>query len=117
VSAVTTARSFLGRMFTMPAYPPDRRDLRTFRLAGLELPVRADRGRHRDDPDRHLRLPADAHPDELLRYDRNPGEQRLQALSRVILFLVVPLRSSSSASATGHDATGCSSATGAGASA
>ena len=25
----------------MPAYPPDERDLRTFRLAGLELPIRA----------------------------------------------------------------------------
>ena len=30
-------------------------------------------------------------PHELLRYDRNPGEQRLQAHSRVFLFFVVPL--------------------------
>ena len=28
-------------MFTMPSYPPEPGDLRTFRLAGLELPVRS----------------------------------------------------------------------------
>jgi membrane protease YdiL (CAAX protease family) len=30
-------------------------------------------------------------PDALLRYDRNPEEQRMQAFSRLLLFLVVPL--------------------------
>jgi membrane protease YdiL (CAAX protease family) len=30
-------------------------------------------------------------PDALIQYDRNPGMQRLQALDRVALFLVVPL--------------------------
>src|SRR5206468_4358458 len=30
-------------------------------------------------------------PDELVRYDRDPGMQRLQALSRVVLFFCVPL--------------------------
>jgi membrane protease YdiL (CAAX protease family) len=86
-----TARSFLNRMFAMPSYPPDERDLRTFRLAGLELPVRStvivvavillvifDFQRT-------------IIPDELVRYDRNPGMQRLQALSRVALFFCIPL--------------------------
>ena len=75
----------------MPAYPPDERDLRTFRVAGLEVPVRAtvivvavillvifDFQRT-------------IIPDELVRYDRNPGMQRLQALSRVALFFCVPM--------------------------
>ena len=30
-------------------------------------------------------------PDELVQYDRNPGMQRLQAISRVVLFFLVPL--------------------------
>jgi membrane protease YdiL (CAAX protease family) len=78
-------------MFTMPAYPPDERDLRTFRLAGLELPVRAT-----------IVVVAvillvifdfqrTFIPDALVRYDRNPGMQRLQALDRVALYLCVPL--------------------------
>jgi membrane protease YdiL (CAAX protease family) len=85
------ARAFLGRLFAMPAYPPDERDLRTFRIAGLELPVRAtvvvvvvilvvifDFQRT-------------FLPDQLIHYDRNPEEQRMQAFSRLFLFLVVPL--------------------------
>jgi membrane protease YdiL (CAAX protease family) len=91
VSAVTTARSFLGRMFTMPAYPPDPADLRTFRLAGLELPVRATVVVIATILIVIFDFQRTLIPDELLRYDRNPGEQRLQALSRVVLFLVVPL--------------------------
>src|SRR5215218_6621105 len=79
-------------MFAMPAYSADRRDLRTFRLAGLELPIRAtvvvvvvilivifDFQRT-------------LIPDELVRYDRNPGIQRLQAISRVLLFFLVAFR-------------------------
>jgi membrane protease YdiL (CAAX protease family) len=78
-------------MFTMPGYPPDEGDLRTFRLAGLELPSRAtvvvivvilvvifDFQRT-------------LIPDQLLRYDRNPEEQRMQAFSRLFLYLVIPL--------------------------
>ena len=75
----------------MPSYSPDERDLRTVRLAGLDLPVRStvivvavillvifDFQRT-------------LIPDQLLRYDRNPEEQRMQAFSRLFLYLVVPL--------------------------
>lgn len=85
------ARAFLDRLFAMPSYLPAERDLRTVRIAGLELPVRStvvvlvvilvvifDFQRT-------------LIPDELLRYDRNPEEQRMQAFSRLFLFLVVPL--------------------------
>ena len=40
-SASGPVRAFLRRMFAMPSYPPDDRDGRTFRLAGLDLPIRA----------------------------------------------------------------------------
>ena len=75
----------------MPSYPADERDRRTVRIAGLDLPLRAtvvvvvvilvvifDFQRT-------------LIPDQLLRYDRNPEEQRMQAFSRLFLFLVVPL--------------------------
>ena len=66
-------------------------DRRTFRLAGLELPVRAT-----------IAITVMVFvvvfdfsrtfiPDELIQYDHNPGMQRLQAWDRLILFLVVPL--------------------------
>src|SRR5689334_8449808 len=84
-------RRFLGAMFSMPDYPPDERDLRTFRLAGLELPVRATVVVVAVILIVIFDFQRTLIPDELLRYDRNPGEQRLQALSRVFLFLVVPL--------------------------
>ncbi len=85
------ARAFLARMFTMPSYPPDERDLRTFRLAGLELPVRSTVVVVATILIVIFDFQRTLIPDELLRYDRNPGEQRLQALSRVVLFLVVPM--------------------------
>jgi membrane protease YdiL (CAAX protease family) len=92
VSAPTsTIRAFLGRMFAMPAYPPDERDLRTFRLAGLDLPIRATVVVVAVILIVIFDFQRTLIPHELLRYDRNPGEQRLQALSRVALFLVVPL--------------------------
>jgi len=78
-------------MFSMPSYPPDERDVRTVRIAGLELPVRATVVVVAVillvifDFQRTLL------PDALLRYDRNPEEQRMQAFSRLLLFLVVPL--------------------------
>jgi membrane protease YdiL (CAAX protease family) len=88
---VASARSFLGEMFTMPAYPPDERDLRTFRLAGLELPLRATVVVVATILIVIFDFQRTLIPDELLRYDRNPGEQRLQAFSRLLLFFVVPL--------------------------
>ncbi len=84
-------RRFLGAMFTMPDYPPDEGDLRTFRLAGLELPVRATVVVVAVILIVIFDFQRTLIPDELLRYDRNPGEQRLQALSRVLLFGIVPL--------------------------
>ena len=90
-TTIDRLRAIAGQMFAMPSYPPDERDLRTFRLAGLELPVRStvivvavillvifDFQRT-------------IIPDELVRYDRNPAMQRLQSLSRVALFLCIPL--------------------------
>jgi membrane protease YdiL (CAAX protease family) len=85
------ARGFLGRMFAMPSYPPDEQDLQTVRIAGLDLPVRASIAVVVVllvvifDFQRTLL------PDALLHYDRNPEEQRMQAFSRLLLFLVVPL--------------------------
>jgi membrane protease YdiL (CAAX protease family) len=88
---VTAVRSLLGRMFTMPAYPPDAADLRTFRLAGLELPVRSTVVVVAAILLVIFDFQRTLIPHELLRYDRNPGEQRLQAYSRLFLYLVVPL--------------------------
>ena len=84
-------RRFLGAMFTMPDYPPDDADRGTFRLAGLELPVRATVVVVAVILIVIFDFQRTLIPDELLRYDRNPGEQRLQALSRVLLFGIVPL--------------------------
>ena len=84
-------RSLAERMFAMPTYPPDERDVRTFRLAGLELPTRATIAVVVTILIVIFDFQRTLIPDELLRYDRNPGEQRLQALSRVLLFFAVPL--------------------------
>jgi membrane protease YdiL (CAAX protease family) len=78
-------------MFAMPVYPPDARDRRTFRLAGLELPVRATVAVIAVILLVIFDFQRTLIPDELVRYDRNPGIMRLQALSRVVLFFVVPL--------------------------
>ncbi len=75
----------------MPTYPPDERDVRTFRLAGLELPVRSTVVVVAVILLVIFDFQRTLIPDELLRYDRNPGEQRLQALSRVVLFFCVPM--------------------------
>ena len=75
----------------MPAYPPDDADLRTFRLAGLELPVRSTVVVVATILLVIFDFQRTLIPHELLRYDRNPGEQRLQAYSRLFLYLVVPL--------------------------
>jgi membrane protease YdiL (CAAX protease family) len=78
-------------MFAMPTYPPDERDLRTFRLAGLDLPVRATVAVVAVILVVIFDFQRTLIPDALVQYDRNPGIQRLQALSRVVLFLCVPL--------------------------
>jgi membrane protease YdiL (CAAX protease family) len=84
-------RRLLERLFAMPSYPPDERDLRTFRLAGLELPVRATVVVVAVILLVIFDFQRTIIPDELVRYDRNPGMQRLQALSRVALYFCVPL--------------------------
>lgn len=83
--------AFLGRMFAMPSYPPDERDLRTFRLAGLDLPVRATVAVVAVILIVIFDFQRTFIPDELVRYDSDPDMQRLQALSRVALFFAAPL--------------------------
>jgi membrane protease YdiL (CAAX protease family) len=84
-------RAFLGRMFAMPDYPPDGRDLRTIRLAGLDLPLRATVAVVAVILIVIFDFQRTVIPDELVAYDRNPGIMRLTAISRVLLFLVIPL--------------------------
>ena len=91
LTPAATARAFLGRMFAMPSYPPDDRDVRTFRLAGLELPIRSTVVVVAVILLVIFDFQRTLIPDELVRYDRNPGAQRMQALSRIVLFLIVPL--------------------------
>ena len=75
----------------MPSYPPDERDLRTFRLAGLELPFRATVAVVAVILIVIFDFQRTLIPDELVRYDRNPGIQRLTAIGRVVLFFLIPL--------------------------
>ena len=75
----------------MPSYPPDERDLRTFRLAGLELPLRATVAVVAVILIVIFDFQRTFIPDELVQYDRNPGMQRLQAIERVGLFFLLPL--------------------------
>ncbi|HEU4571268.1 MAG TPA: type II CAAX endopeptidase family protein [Candidatus Limnocylindrales bacterium] len=89
-NGVSALRRFFEAMFAMPAYPPDERDLRTFRLAGLELPVRATVAVVAVILLVIFDFQRTLIPDELLRYDRNPGEQRLTAVARFLLFGIVP---------------------------
>jgi membrane protease YdiL (CAAX protease family) len=91
VSAPSPVRTFLARMFTMPSYPPDPGDVRTFRLAGLDLPLRATVVVVATILLVIFDFQRTIIPDDLVRYDRDPGMQRLQALSRVVLFLAIPL--------------------------
>jgi membrane protease YdiL (CAAX protease family) len=78
-------------MFAMPSYPPDERDARTFRLAGLDLPIRATAVVVAVILIVIFDFQRTLIPDALVQYDRNPGIQRLQAISRVVLFFLVPL--------------------------
>jgi len=90
-TTTSTIRAFLGRMFTLPAYPPDARDERTVRLAGLDLPIRATVVVVAVILIVIFDFQRTLIPDALVQYDRNPNIQRLQALSRVVLFFAVPL--------------------------
>jgi len=78
-------------MFTIPSYPADERDLRTFRLAGLDLPLQATVAVVAVILLVIFDFQRTIIPDALVRYDRDPGMQRLQALSRAVLFFAVPL--------------------------
>ena len=91
IPPASSVRAFVAAMFTMPSYPPDDADRRTFRLAGLELPVRATVVVVAVILLVIFDFQRTLIPDELLRYDRNPEEQRMQAFSRLFLFLVIPL--------------------------
>ena len=75
----------------MPSYPPDERDLRTFRLAGLDLPLRATVAVVAVILIVIFDFQRTLIPDDLVRYDRNPGIMRLTAISRVLLFFLIPL--------------------------
>lgn len=75
----------------MPSYPADERDRRTVRIAGLDLPLRATVVVVAVILVVIFDFQRTLIPDQLLRYDRNPEEQRMQAFSRLFLFLVVPL--------------------------
>src|SRR5215207_1543791 len=75
----------------MPAYPPDEGDRRTVRIAGLDLPVRATIAVVAVILIVIFDFQRTFIPDELVRYDRNPGIMRLTAISRVVLFFLVPL--------------------------
>jgi membrane protease YdiL (CAAX protease family) len=78
-------------MFAMPSYAPAPEDLRTVRLAGLDLPVRATVAVVVVILLVIFDFQRTFIPDALVTYDRNPGMQRLQALDRVALYLCVPL--------------------------
>src|SRR5216117_2010221 len=91
MAPTTSVRGLAGRMFMMPSYSPDERDLRTLRLAGLDLPVRSTVVVVAVTLLVIFDFQRTLIPDELVRYDRDPGMQRLQALSRVVLFFAVPL--------------------------
>ena len=86
----------------MPSYPPDERDLRTFRLAGLDLPIRATVAVVAIILIVIFDFQRTLIPDELVQYDRNPGDQRLQARAGSSCSSSSRWRSSSSGSATGR---------------
>jgi membrane protease YdiL (CAAX protease family) len=78
-------------MFAMPSYSPSDGDLRTVRLAGLDLPVRAAVVVVAVTLLVIFDFQRTFIPDSLVAYDRNPGIQRLQALERVALFFCIPV--------------------------
>ncbi len=75
----------------MRSYPASDGDLRTVRLGGLDLPVRATVAVVAVTLFVIFDFQRTFIPDVLVAYDRNPGIQRLQALERLALFFCVPL--------------------------
>jgi membrane protease YdiL (CAAX protease family) len=84
-------RAAFRRLVGSPAYPAEAADRREFEILGLRLPVRAtvvitvvvlamifDYSRT-------------FFPRDLIAFDRNPGMQRLQAVDRLALYVLVPL--------------------------
>ena len=84
-------RTLLARLMTAPSYPPGPIDLRTFVLAGLRLPRLATVAITVMVLVVIFDFSRTFIPDELIAYDRNPTMQRLQALDRLVLFVLVPL--------------------------
>jgi membrane protease YdiL (CAAX protease family) len=78
-------------MFAMPSYPSAPEDLRTVRLAGLDVPIRATVAVVVVILLVIFDFQRTFIPDALVAYDRNPGMQRLQALDRVVLYFCIPL--------------------------
>ena len=68
----SATRRLLGRMLAMPSYPPDAADLRTVRVAGLELPIRASVAIVAVILVVIFDFQRTLIPDQLLRYDHNP---------------------------------------------
>lgn len=91
VGAEPSVRTRLAWLFSGPAYQPAAGDERTVSIAGLRLPVRATIVVAVMTLAVIFDFARTFIPDELVAYDRNPGMQRLQALDRLALFLVVPL--------------------------
>jgi membrane protease YdiL (CAAX protease family) len=74
-----------------PSYPPNAGDVATFDLVGLRLPRRATVAIAVTVFVVIFDFSRTFIPDELIRYDHDPGMQRLQAFDRLVLFLLVPL--------------------------
>lgn len=83
--------TILARLFAAAEYPPDAADLRAIWIAGMRLPLRATVAIAATILLVIFDFQRTFIPDHLVAYDRNPGMQRLQALDRLVLFLVVPL--------------------------
>jgi membrane protease YdiL (CAAX protease family) len=74
-----------------PTYPPDARDERTFSIAGLRLPLRATVAVTVTVFAVIFDFSRTFIPDELIAFDRNPAMERLQAIDRAVLYLLLPL--------------------------
>ncbi len=83
--------TFLGRLTDAPPYRPDPIDLGTFTLAGLRLPRLATVAITVMVFAVILDFSRTLIPDDLIRYDRDPAMQRLQAFDRLLLYAAVPL--------------------------
>src|SRR5258705_2956189 len=85
--ARTRVRAFVGA----PSYPASAADFREVEVLGLRLPVRATVVISVVVLVVILDYSRTFFPRELIEYDRNPAMQRLQAIDRLVLMLLVPL--------------------------